>query len=164
LILKTKLQEWTNLELSGVGKKHLQPGGEHLKSRTAKYLVIPPNREVIKNEILPTIPGEIEYREAIGAAEDYRVEIRDGESRLTITQYDSGTLMIQGVSSLLFDNTCEVLDQHLAQAFSERAARFIPGDQERQAASAYLDLPESENEAVKWLREQMAKRRQTGKA
>lgn len=153
--LKSKLQEWTNLELSGISDKRSQTQFEDTKSRTAKFLVIPTNRSIIRDEVIPIIPAEIVFREAMGAAEEYRVEIRDDISRVTVTQYESGTLMIQGVSSPLFEQVCEVLDEHLVQTFSDRAARFIPGNKERQAASAYLDLPESENEAVQWLTTQI---------
>jgi ribonuclease HIII len=104
------------------------------------------------------LAGEVSTREPSGPAESYRVEIRKGGQRLTITQYTSGTLMIQGLSSSLFEEVCEILDEHLAQSFAARAARFIPGETERAAATPYLESPDAENEAARWLFEQIDKK------
>ncbi len=57
--------------------------------------------------------------------------------------------MVQGLSSQHFEKACDVLYEHLAQSFFERSTRFVTGDQERTAVSAYLEKPEDENEATR---------------
>lgn len=153
--MKTQLQEWANLELSGVGKAQAAVVQEVLPNRIAKYMVIPTNRKFIKGEVVNHLPGNVEYKEIKGVAEEYRAEVHYSKWRVTITQYESGTLMVQGLSTPLFDQVCEVLDQHLAQEFSDRATRFIPGAQERSIVRTYLESSDAENEAASWLLRQL---------
>jgi ribonuclease HIII len=146
--LKTALTEWANLVQAG-----LVPGvsGQPTpQNRIGKYLVIPGNIEKIRQVVL-TLPGDVIARETGGPAELYRVEVIREPHRVTVTQYKSGTLLVQGLSSPLFDTVCEILDQHLTQSFSERAIRFVVGESGRAAAVSYLERPEAENEAVQWL-------------
>jgi len=126
--LKDELSEWANLQQSGIKESPRVHSDLQIRNRIAKYLVVPDN------------------------IENYRYEVRRDQHRVTITQYQSGTLMIQGLSNPIFDEICEALDVHLKQTFSARAARYIPGDEEeRGRAESYLDRAESENEAATWL-------------
>lgn len=151
--MKTALTEWANLLQAGYIAPMEANSGPR-QNRIAKYLVIPANIENIRQIVLG-LPGETRERETKGAAEIYRVEVHRNGERVTITQYASGTLLVQGLSSYLFDEICEALDSHLTQSFSDRATRFIAGEAERAAASAYLEQPEAENEATEWLLEQI---------
>jgi len=150
--MKTALTEWANLIQAGLRSEIAGAPGR--QNRVAKYLVIPDNIENIHQVVL-NLPGEVSVKETGGPAEVYRVEARREGDRVTITQYSSGTLMVQGLSSPHFDAVCEVLDEHLTQSFSERATRFIAGETERTAAATYLEKPEAENEAILWLLEQI---------
>jgi hypothetical protein len=152
--MKTVLTEWANLVLAGVGPEAAGAPVQPRQNRIAKYLVIPDNIEKIR-EVILSLSDEISVRETGGPAEVYRVEVRHEGDRVTITQYSSGTLMVQGLSSPHFDAVCEALDEHLAQSFSERATRFIAGEAERTVAATYLEKPEAENEATLWLLEQI---------
>lgn len=151
--MKNELTEWANLLQAGF------PGAVSnnmlaRRNRVAKYFVIPGNIEKIYG-VVKGLPGEVVDREVGGLAEVYRVEARYQGQRVTITQYDSGTLLVQGLSSPYFDTVCEILDEHLAQSFSERAARFISGEKERADVTIYLETPEAENEARRWLLERI---------
>ncbi len=152
--MKTVIIEWANLLQAGLEPEVAKSSTQSSQNRTAKYLVIPDNVEKIRQIVLD-LPGEVSIKETGGPAEVYRVEARREGSRVTITQYNSGTLMVQGLSSSHFDTVCEVLDEHLAQSFSERAARFITGEAERTTATKYLEKPEAENEATSWLLQQI---------
>jgi ribonuclease HIII len=66
--------------------------------------------------------------------------------------------MVQGLSSALFDSICEALDRNLTQSLSERATRFLKGDNERNTVASYLEKPDAENEAVKWLLQHLDRR------
>lgn len=151
--MKTELIEWANLIQSGV-KPESAGVVQTRQNRAGKYLVIPDNIENIRQVVL-NLPGEVSVKETSGPAEVYRVEARCERDRVTITQYSSGTLMVQGLSSPHFDAVCEALDEHLTQSFSERATRFIAGETERTAVATYLEEPEAENEATRWLLEQI---------
>lgn len=151
--MKTILTEWTNLIQAGLSSE-VTAGTPAPQNRVAKYLVIPDNIDKIHQVVL-NLPGEVIDREVGGPAEIYRVEVRHNNYRVIITQYGSGTLIVQGLSSPHFDAVCEVLDEHLFQSFVERATRFIAGEAERNTAAAYLEKPEAENEAARWLLEQI---------
>jgi ribonuclease HIII len=151
--MKTALTEWANLIQAGLSSE-VTTGAPAPQNRVAKYLVIPDNIEKI-HQIVLKLPGEVIDKEVGGPAEVYRVEVRHEGHRVTITQYSSGTLMVQGLSSTHFDAVCEALDEHLSQSFIDRATRFIAGEAERSTAAAYLEKPEAENEATRWLLEQI---------
>lgn len=151
--MKTALTEWANLIQAGLSSE-ITIGAPAPQNRVAKYLVIPDNIEKIRQIVLK-LPGEVIDREVGGPAEVYRVEVRHEGHRVTITQYSSGTLMVQGLSSTHFDAVCEALDEHLSQSFVDRATRFIAGEAERSTAVAYLEKPEAENEATHWILEQI---------
>lgn len=155
--MQAAITGWPNFQQAGIKSVPVPNEGEQRQNRVAEYLVIPDHAEAIRNVVLG-LPGEVATKEPSGPAELYRVEIRKGGQRLTITQYSSGTLMIQGLSSSLFEEICQILDEHLPQSFSARAARFIPGETERAAATPYLESPDAENEAARWLFEQVDKK------
>lgn len=150
--MKTALTEWANLIQAGLRPEVASPPAH--QNRVAKYLVIPDKLGKVRKVVL-NLPGEVSTKETGGPAEIYRVEARRERNRVTITQYNSGTLMVQGLSSPYFDAVCEALDEHLAQSFSERATRFIAGEVERATVTTYLEKPEAENEATRWLQEQI---------
>jgi ribonuclease HIII len=147
--LKSAITEWANLIQSGI--IFSVPASDAIRqNRISKYLVLPENFEKIR-QVIMELPGELHEREVSGPADVYRIENKLEENRVTITQFASGTLMVQGLSSPLFDNVCETLDQYLTQSLSERATRYLSGDNERNTVTAYLEKPDSENESVKWL-------------
>ncbi|MGB5056865.1 MAG: ribonuclease HIII [Nitrospirales bacterium] len=150
--VKTSIVEWANLQQFGIGSNSAPSSVEVelRKNLVAKYLVLPDRVEVIR-DVLAHLPGELDVKDLLGPAEIYRIEVRASEQRATVTQYTSGTLMIQGLSGSLFQEICDVLDEHLSQSFSARAARYIPGETERADASSYLESPDAENEAADWL-------------
>jgi ribonuclease HIII len=152
--IKTAITEWANLQQAGVLPLPSAASQAQRKNRIAKYLVIPDNINNI-HEIVLGLPGDTSEREIGGPAEIYRVEVRNQGERVIITQYESGTLLVQGLSGTLFDTICEVLDQYLTQSFAERATRFITGEEARATASSYLEHPEAENEAALWLLDQV---------
>ena len=149
--MKAALAEWAKGIQPGTRESPTEPPRQN---RTSRYLVTPGRIDRIRDLIL-SLPGYVELKTAQGPAEEYRAEIRQGGDRVTVTQYGSGTLMVQGLDSETFDRVCEALDEHLSQSFAERGARFVGGDRERSAVTAYLERPEAENEAAEWLLSQL---------
>lgn len=155
--LQSTVEEWKN-SLQKDTSSGTSSGGNERQNRVSKYLVLPGNIDRIRDEVVFSLLGGVTQKETTGSAELYRVEVRQDTFRVTLTQYRSGTLMVQGRFSPLFDLVCEVLDQHLTQSFSARAARFVPGDNERSAVARYLESGEAENEARSWLLEQVGEK------
>lgn len=152
--MKTQLTQWADLLQSGLTHDSGRTPSQTRQNRVAKYLVLPDNIEHLRS-IVMNFPGEATDKETGGPAEVYRVEALQDGSKLTITQYNSGTLLVQGLSSSYFDLVCDVLDEHLTQSFSERATRLVIGDAQRVTAAGYLEAPNAENEATIWLLEQI---------
>lgn len=151
--MKSSITEWANLLQSGITPQ--SSTSEAIRhNRISKYFVLRENFEKIRQVVLG-LEGESNEKEVSGPADVYRVENKLDGNKVTITQFTSGTLMVQGLSSTRFDAVCENLDQHLTQSLAERANRFLSGDSERNTVSAYLEKPESENESVKWLLQQL---------
>lgn len=155
--LKAAVTEWANLVQAGLLGKSASPTASDGKNRIAKYLVIPDKIMRIKDDVVGAKFETVMWREVTGPAELYRAEIHIGSQKATITQYASGTLIVQGRSGECFDSVCEELDQHLSQSFAARAARFIEGDVQQAVATPYLESAEAENEAAKWLFEHLEK-------
>lgn len=120
--------------------------------RTAKYLVIPSKVEEIRTSLLSNWGDAGRETLADGAAETYRIEISSDISKVTVTQYQSGSLVVQGRSSFLFEDVCSFLDTLLVQSFSARAERYLP-DNTDTTVKTYLDQPTTENSALQWLDE-----------
>ena len=148
--LKDALSEWANLVQSGFQQNVQLSTAPVRQNRIAKFLVIPDKSKKIE-AVVRNIPADVTQKEVGGPAEHYRFEIRQSDQKITVTQYSSGTLMLQGGSGTLFDSVCEILDDHLTQSFADRASRYLAGDTERDVAISYLEKPDSENEAVRWL-------------
>jgi len=146
---RTMITEWANLLQSGIGSVSAD-SVPIAQNRISKYSVLSENFDKIR-EVLHSLPGEILEKDVTGPADVYRIENKLDGNRVTISQFNSGTLMVQGLSSLLFDSICEILDAHLTQSLSERASRYLPGENERTTVSVYLGQPNSENESTQWL-------------
>lgn len=146
---KTAITEWANLIQSGLVAASVDSSSP-TQNRISKYFVLPENFEKIR-DIIHDLPGEIIEKDVSGPADVYRIENKQDGYRVTISQFNSGTLMVQGLSSNLFDSVCETLDAHLTQSLAERASRYLSGDTERNTVTAYLERPDAENESTQWL-------------
>ena len=150
--LRTAITEWANLQRSNLERLDSPSFVEPRKNCIARYFVIPDNIETIHRVVL-ALMGDGTAKELTGVAETYRVEARQDNEKVTITQYNSGKLIVQGLSGAYYDSICETLDKHLTQSFSDHATRYIPEDVV--AANSYLEKPEAENEATAWLMSQI---------
>lgn len=152
--LKEELSRWVEfirIKRDSLPDRPNEPAAS--SGRVTKYHVRYDQIDKIRSLIF-SFPG-LQAKNTTGAAELYRVEVYQGQEKVTITQYQSGTLLIQGASNQLFDYICDALDQHLNQPFVDRAIRYLTHEDQRLAAAQYLEDPEAENMALEWLNDNL---------
>lgn len=122
--------------------------------RTARFYVAQDRFERVK-QLLMTIEAQVTIQEPTPDPHQlFRAEIRVGSERVMASQFRTGTLLVQGKTSTLFEQVCTTLESILSQPFAERGARYIP-DSEREEALEYLNRPEAEREALDWTYEHL---------
>lgn len=152
--LKAQLTEWSNLQQAGFRGKTQVKNGIQGENRTSKYVVALAKITDIR-EWLQSFSEEITlYKGAEDSSSFYRAELRHKGEKVVLTQYRTGTLLVQGKTGLLFDDVCERLDNKLSQSIPERAARYIP-EQAREQALEVMTRPDSEDEALNWVQEEL---------
>lgn len=155
--LKSKLQEWANLRRSSASSGHsvASTGQMDNNNRSSRYIVPPAQFQTIRTEVIDQFQAVVSYRSTTQEAEVYRAEIQRGAERVTATQFQTGTLFVQGRSSSLFEDLCDALDQRLSQSFADRAVRFLPEDT-AQSTRTVLESTTVEKDAWLWARTQLS--------
>ena len=148
--LKTKLTEWANLRQAGADQAQAKASQAGQVSHNSRYIVAPAKFQTIREEVIDQFSATITYRPTAQSAEVYRAEIVRGNERITVTQFQTGTLFVQGRSSQLFDDLCDALDQRLAQSFADRAARYLPIET-AETTRLFLASADAENDAWNWV-------------
>lgn len=123
-----------------------------VSGRTARFYVAQDRIERVK-QLLAESGGQIQ-EPTPDSHQFYRAEIRRGSDRALVSQFKTGTLIVQGRTGELFEEVCRLLEGVLSQPFAERGARYVP-DSEREAALEYLNKPEAEREALDWAYEHL---------
>jgi len=150
--LRDQMTEWKNLQQAGIQASTAQPEDGATLSRATKFFVALPKVDKIRT-LVAELPGEITWYEGDpDSPQFYRAEIRANGSKVVITQYRTGNLMVQGRASVLFDQVCERLDHKLSQTIADRATRYIP-EATRDEALKAMNQPETEDEALAWVLE-----------
>jgi len=100
-----------------------------IKTCTVRYdIMLPELRTKIKKS-LNELEVTVEIAESPSPAIEYRARItRDGSS-LTLTQYNNGTLLFQGKTDKLLDDSCDLLERVANPSDKEVIARFISSDE-----------------------------------
>jgi ribonuclease HIII len=152
--LRQRLEEWKNLQQAKVQTLVEQDIEGAAQNRTTKFIVAQAKIDKIAS-LIRGMPGEITWRKGdLTGAQIYQAEIRTDGDKVVVTQYRTGTLMVQGRASPLFYQVCDGLDQKLSQSIADRATRYIP-EENRQAALERMCQPDSEATALNWLVEQL---------
>jgi ribonuclease HIII len=152
--LKQQVQEWVNMQQAAVQGNVIQHDSVDNTARTTRYIVAPSKVDKIRG-ILSQITAEITwYDQDRPSGQVYRAEIRSGSEKVVATQYQTGTLLVQGRASDLFDQVCNRLDQNLVQDPADRATRYIP-DSQREAALTEMNRSDAEEKAWMWLIEHL---------
>ncbi len=106
-------------------------GGEAvtIKSCSARYDIMLPQLRTKIKESLSTLEATVTITEKPGKSIEYRAKISRNEFSLTLTQFDNGTLWLQGKTDKLFDDACDFIEKIASPSEKEVAARFISSDE-----------------------------------
>ena len=154
---KVQVQEWVNVELPAMLSSQSADAQSEEESKNQshsnKYIVSSGKYERIRAAI-NELHAQIEWQESPAAHEIYKADLRSDGYRVVLTQFRTGTLLVQGKQSPLFDEVSATLDAMLAQSPAERAARYVPEKQAFQLKPR-MERPEAEAQAWQWLEQQL---------
>jgi len=80
-------------------------------------------------ESLNTLEATVEITESPSSAIEYRAKITRNSSPLTLTQFNKGTLLLQGKTDKLFGDSCDLIEKIASPSDKEVIARFISSDE-----------------------------------
>jgi hypothetical protein len=96
-----------------------------IKSCNQKYeIIITELQNAIKDE-LNTLKYEVDLQTNSNANEIYRAKIQNNNMNLSLIQYKSGTLLLQGKQNSLFDDICSMIEKIAKPTDREIVVRFI---------------------------------------
>lgn len=126
-----------------------------IRACTARYdIMLPELRNEIKRS-LNTFGAILEIIDTPNPTTEYKAKItRDGSS-LTLTQYNNGTLLLQGKTDKIFDEFCDYIEKIANPADKEVIARFISGDERSLELSAVRYSPKLIETAARNVREKI---------
>lgn len=102
---------------------------KEIKACATRYEIVYHDvRERIKKG-LTNIEGAVEVIERPSSATEYRAKITTDGSSLTVTQFSTGTLLLQGKTDKLFDDGCTWIEKIANPSDKEVIARFISADE-----------------------------------
>ncbi|MCD6398885.1 MAG: type II toxin-antitoxin system RnlA family toxin [Candidatus Aenigmarchaeota archaeon] len=81
-------------------------------------------------ESLDVLEAKLEFTGKPKPNVEYRAKITRNESSLTLTQFNNGTLLLQGKEDELFDNSCDLIEKIANPSDKEVISRFISSDEE----------------------------------
>ncbi len=84
-------------------------------------------------ESLDALEAKLEFTENPKSDVEYRARITRNDSSLTLTQFNNGTLLLQGKTDKLFDSSCNLIERVANPSDKEVIARFISSDEKNLA-------------------------------
>ena len=95
-----------------------------IKAYATRYdIMLPELRTKIKDS-LNTLEETVEITENASYAIEYRAKINRNKVSITLTQYNNGTLLLQGKTDKLFDDSCDLIEKIANPSDEEVIARF----------------------------------------
>lgn len=102
---------------------------KEIKSAVTRYEIVSDEIKKRIREGLDDLDGSVEITETPDARTEYRAKITRGPCSLTMTQFKTGALMLQGKTVKLFHDGCDWIEKIANPAESEIIARFISNDE-----------------------------------
>ncbi|MBP1928942.1 hypothetical protein J2741_001489 [Methanolinea mesophila] len=102
-----------------------------VKSCATSYNLVSNDFKRIIREIISAYEGLIELVDNPNTNITYRASIIKNKSKITITQYNSGTLLLQGKNDSLFDDICSIIEKTANPGANEIISRFISDDEDK---------------------------------
>ncbi|GAG59402.1 unnamed protein product, partial [marine sediment metagenome] len=100
-----------------------------IKAYTVRYdIMLLKLRKEIK-ESLNMPETTVDITECPTSAIEYRAKITRNDSSLTLTQFNIGTLLLQGKTNTLFNDSCDLIEKIANPSDKEVIARFISSDE-----------------------------------
>ncbi|HUW46577.1 MAG TPA: hypothetical protein VMW50_12380 [Dehalococcoidia bacterium] len=113
-----------------------------IKARATRYDILLPEFRVKIKESLKTVEASEEITESPSSTIEYRAKIARNDSSLTLTQFNNGTLLLQGKTDKLFDDSCDLIERIANPSEKEVIARFISSDEKNLEVFAAKYTPE----------------------
>ncbi|MEN6319373.1 MAG: hypothetical protein ABFD82_11535 [Syntrophaceae bacterium] len=114
---------------------------EEIKACATRYDIMVPILKTKVKEVLDML-GTVEFTENPSSAVAYRARLNRNEFSLTVTQFNNGTLLLQGKTDKLFDECCDLIERTANPADKDVIARFISCDEENLKLFAAKYTPE----------------------
>ena len=132
------ISEFKNNPQSFLGVEKLE-----IKACVQTYnILLPPLRKKIKDALTKVEKATIEVKESPNSNIEYRSKIVRNDLMLTLTQYNNGTLLLQGKTDPLFDEICDLVDMTANPSDKDVISRFISCDEENLKTFAAKYTPE----------------------
>ena len=123
---KNLISEFNNNPQSFLGAEKLE-----IKDCAQIYnILLPTLRTKIKDALRKIEKATIEIIESPSSAVEYRARITRNDFSLSATQYNNGTLLLQGKTDKLFDESCDLIERTANPSDKEVISRFISCDEE----------------------------------
>ena len=100
-----------------------------IKARATRYDIMLRELRTKIRESLNTLEATVEITESPSSAIEYTAKISRNCYSLTLTQFNNGTLLLQGKTDKLFDDSCDLLERIANPSDKEVIARFISSDE-----------------------------------
>lgn len=101
-----------------------------VKACAQRYdIMLPGLRAQIRKSLDSLSGATVDISESPSPTAEYRARITRGELSLTIHQYSNGTLLLQGKTDALFDESCDLIEKACSPSDKEVISRFISSDE-----------------------------------
>ena len=100
-----------------------------IKACATRYDVMLPELRTKIKESLDALGARLEFTENPKSDIEYTAKITRHNSSLTLTQFNNGTLLLQGKTDKLFDSSCDLIERIANPSDKEVIARFISSDE-----------------------------------
>lgn len=106
-------------------------GGEkqEIKTCATKYDIMLLELRTKIKESLNTLGATMEISESPSSTIGYKAKMTRNGLSLTLTQFNNGTLLLQGKTNNLFNNSCDLIERIANPSEKEVIARFISSDE-----------------------------------
>jgi hypothetical protein len=124
-------QEFKNLkqEIETNPQSFLEHETSEIKACATRYDIMLLELRTKIKESLNTLEATVEITESPNPAIEYRAKITRNDSSLTLTQFNNGTLLLQGKTNKLFSDSCDLIEKIANPSDKEVIARFISSDE-----------------------------------
>lgn len=113
------------------------------KACATRYdIMLPSLRKLVKDGLTDTHDTNVNISDNPSTNIEYSAKVQRGHFSVTLTQYSTGTLLLQGKDDAIFDECCDLIDTLCNPSEKEVVCRFISSDEESLRIFAAKYTPE----------------------